>query len=175
MVVDFQPEYYPSFKTKIKIDEYLRLIEKYAMKGRVLYFYNSIYNQKPEEKVLGESITRDILVEWLGVLYDKFLGYGDEKIRRIIEGIRFYAKGYGFVRLWVDKEKDEDIGAIKREARRLYKRGDENVVRLVEFLKSEVKGVALMTGGFKTQCVAEIEALLEVAKIPYKEHKRFVV
>lgn len=179
IIIDFQPEYFVSYKTKIKLKEYLTLIYKYALKKQVIYLYNSIDDFDIKEKVLGESINEKIIKEWLKLLFKKILKLKEDTIKEVLKNIKFYNKGYGFLRnLMPDKiEKKKKFNTILKYLQKIYQNNKNNNPHLIEissFLKKNVK-YAIITGAYLEECVAEIIAILKSEKIPFKILKKYTI
>lgn len=178
IVVDFQPEYFVSYKTQVNLKKFLNYLVDNAIspKRKIIYLYNSINNYDPDNNLLGESITLDILKNWLRILFEKIGGIDEERIEKFFDSVKFLAKGYGFIRTHIkDDEEDEDVSEIIRTGFKLYEAGDHNVTRLVNYFKREVEGEAIIVGGYEKQCVAEVVAILKIAEIPYKKNRKFLI
>lgn len=181
IVVDVQPMY----KNYIHFD--MNDFCNFLLEQRdILYFYNG-----PD--TVG-SDTKEDIIDWLYTESD----YNDDLIYKLQHETYFFDKGYAFFRNWMDEGADK--GFIKKAIRYMMSKKvyDSREIKTEEWEERfpndwrdsfENDSINLpdiplnilkkwsgsyIVGGGKNECLKEIEVLMSVFNIKYKEVRKFI-
>ncbi len=183
IVVDIQPMY--SSYIRFDINEFTDFLLE---QGKILYYFNG------PETVGGDS--RQDIIQWLHEESD----YNDELFNKLVDKNQtvWYDKGYGFFRGWLDNGADESF--IKKAIRFMMSK-KENDSREIDPEEWEEKfpddwqdsfeydniylpdipinklkqwSGSYIVGGGKNECLKEVQLLMSIFNIKYKEVRKFI-
>lgn len=193
IVVDIQPEY--ASNIGFKIPEFAEFLKQMLSKRRkVLYFYNG--------ETIGSRDTDQEIKNWLisSILGHDYYReeYEDEddqywELKELFDDIYFYDKGYGFFRSWMDYGID-DADIIKVIRAMIMQRTHDTREMPEEFLDQLVDdrplhdpiylphidlmqlrsfNNAFLCGGGQSECLKEVQLLMNAMNIKYRVISKF--
>ena len=180
VVVDIQPMYKKFFK--FDLEEFTDFLSK---QREILYFYN------------GESVGSDDTPNGITEMLYEASNYDDDFMHKLEDAI-WIDKGYGFFRSWMDNGASESfiIKAIRYivqndvedsrdiESEKWEKLFPDDWEDYMDYDNLSLPDISLRTlkkfssayvvGGGKTECLREVQLLMNAFNIRYKEVRKFI-